>query len=236
MGFQLPVGDVPISASWQDHKNRNPPSTEPGTDYACAYGSLIIAVDSGYITYVKTSTSGAMGRVIEYRTDSGGDTRTIHCAEVWMSTGQRISAGQGIGISGASGYGSEWYYGPHAHQTLWPGIAWQADTIDFQKSVGGGGKPPAPPTITMGEDDSMWLIWYGDNGPAEGWLLCPTAQVGVTSERDYELLKRIIVSDQSAAHPVGFNFAERDIINNYLRQLAATTAQNAQLVGGLTDG
>jgi hypothetical protein len=134
-----------ITASWQSHRDRNPPSSEPGTDYGSAYGAPLYAVDNGTVTYVKTSNSEATGRVIEYRLDDGRTTRSLHLSEVWVSVGQRVSRGQVIGKTGASGFGSNWGYGAHVHQTLWPGNAWSAPTIDFALYVGEEPEPPPPP-------------------------------------------------------------------------------------------
>jgi hypothetical protein len=50
--------------------------------------------------------------------------------------GDTLTEGEVVGASGASGYGSDWYYGPHAHQTLWPHGSWEDATIDFELYVG----------------------------------------------------------------------------------------------------
>jgi len=162
MGYALPTPTDFVSCSWQCHKDRNPPSSEPGTDYGCGYGSTVTAVDAGTVTYVKRDNSGAMGRVVEYLLDDGRETRTLHMSEVWVSVGQRLTRGQSVGLSGASGYGSDWYYGPHAHQTLWPGAAWAAPTIDFAVYVG---EEPAPNPLE--QDDEMIRI----QGPTRGIAL-----------------------------------------------------------------
>lgn len=149
-GYHLPTTTDWVTASWQDHKDRTPPSSEPGTDYGAAYGSDLYAVEAGTVTYVKTTNSGAMGRVIEYALDDGRHTRSLHLSEVWVSIGERVARGQRIGRTGASGYDSDWGYGAHLHQTLWPGPAWAAPTIDFELYV--GGPPPTPPDD---EEDTM---------------------------------------------------------------------------------
>ena len=60
-----------------------------------------------------------------------------------VGQGQRVSRGQGIAVSGASGYGDNWYYGPHVHVSLWerPGMPFN-QTIDFMNCVGGGTLEP----------------------------------------------------------------------------------------------
>jgi murein DD-endopeptidase MepM/ murein hydrolase activator NlpD len=145
VGYALPTPTDWITCGWSCHRDRNPPSSEPGTDYGSGYGSAVYAADNGTITYVKTSNSQATGRVVEYRLDDGRTSRTLHMSQTWVYVGQRVSRGQQIGLSGASGYGDDWYYGPHAHQTLWPGAAWAAPTIDFAPYVGSNTPPPKPP-------------------------------------------------------------------------------------------
>lgn len=165
--YQRPV-DAPISCSWACHLDRDPPSSEAGTDYACAYGTPVRAVAAGTVTYVKHSTSGAMGRVAEYRLDDGRDTRSIHLSEVWVDVGQRVERGQQIALSGASGFDSDWGYAAHLHHTLWPGPAWAAPTIDFERYVGEEEEDDMPLT-----DDEIHRIaaevWgysmSGSNGP-----------------------------------------------------------------------
>lgn len=73
-----------------------------------------------------------------------------------MSVGQRVSRGQKIGETGASGYGSDYYYGPHIHQTLWKGAAWSTPEIDFENHTG------EPPTEDETEDEEMAMhgCWY----------------------------------------------------------------------------
>lgn len=143
MGYEWPAPSTTwVTATWQDHKNRNPPSTEPGTDIGTAYGAPVVAVESGTISKVKTSNSGGEGRTVEVSLDDGRTARPLHMSEIWVSVGQRVSRGQQLGLSGASGFGDDWYYGPHVHQTLWNGPSWSGPTIDFQLYVGEGGDMP----------------------------------------------------------------------------------------------
>jgi hypothetical protein len=159
--------------------------------------------------------------------DDGRRVSYIHLASINADVGMRVVRGQtGVCLSGASGTGSDHWYGAHVHVSLWerPGMAYR-DTINFEHYL--GGDTPPPPTHTGAKDDDMYLVWYGDNGPAEGWLVNGNAQVGVSSEADYAILKRMIVSDQTAAHPVGFNYAERDVISRYLEALAIQAGKSA---------
>lgn len=128
--------DAPVSASWQVHKDRNPPSSEPGTDYGTVYGTPVTAPWSGAVIEIKSSNSYATGRYVALALDDGRSCRALHLSQVRASVGQRVARGDVIGVSGASGYGSDWYYGPHVHQTLWPGAYWADPTIDFALHVG----------------------------------------------------------------------------------------------------
>lgn len=148
MGYALPSPTSYVSCSWQCHRDRRPPSTEAGTDYASAYNSPCYAVEAGVVTSVKRTTAGAMGRYAQYLLDDGRETRSLHMARVDVHVGQRVARGQVIGLTGASGHGSEWGYGSHVHQTLWPGRAWANPTIDFARYVGSAPVPPQPPVPT----------------------------------------------------------------------------------------
>lgn len=137
MGYALPVGDVWVSANFHNHCcERQPPSSEPGTDYASAYGTTLVSPADGRIIEVKASNSGATGRYIAIEYNDGQTGRTLHLSEIWVETGWWVTRGQAIGRSGASGYGTDWYYGAHAHQTQWPGGYWCCATVDFEPFVG----------------------------------------------------------------------------------------------------
>lgn len=166
MGYALATDTDWVTCSWQCHKNRNPPSSEPGTDLGSGYGSPVYAVENGTVTYVKTSNSGAMGRVVEYVLDDGRATRSLHMSETWVAVGWRVSRGQTIGLSGASGYDSDYYYGPHLHQTLWPGAAWAAPTIDYMNYVGGSPTPPTPQPLPTSSEVEMLMVANKDTGHA----------------------------------------------------------------------
>lgn len=139
MGYLRPV-DAPISCTWQCHKDRPTPSSMPGTDYACAYGTPVLSGDNGTVTFVNHKNTGASGRGVDVRFDDGRTAAYIHLsADIRVKVGQRVSRGQAVALSGASGYGKDWYYGPHVHVTLWSGVPWQSANIDFENYVGAGG-------------------------------------------------------------------------------------------------
>ncbi|MBB5867946.1 murein DD-endopeptidase MepM/ murein hydrolase activator NlpD [Allocatelliglobosispora scoriae] len=146
-GYQRPCGNVPISSSWQDHRNRTPPSGEPGTDYAVGVGTPVAAATSGTIRYVKTDTSTATGRVVGMAHDDGNYSRHLHLSRITVATGQRVSRGQTIAYSGSSANGSDSGVGPHVHTSLWLNTGSPTNfraTVDFETYVGDVTHPNPP--------------------------------------------------------------------------------------------
>ncbi|MBV1854854.1 M23 family metallopeptidase [Catellatospora tritici] len=145
--YQRPCGNVRISSSWQDHRNRTPPSAEPGTDYAVGTGTPVAAASTGTIRLVKADTSGATGRVVGVALDDGNYVRYLHLSRITVSTGQRVSRGQTIAYSGASANGSDSGVGPHVHTSLWLNTGNPtnyAATVDFETHVGDVVTPNPP--------------------------------------------------------------------------------------------
>jgi murein DD-endopeptidase MepM/ murein hydrolase activator NlpD len=156
-GTYVTPADVSISSSWQDHKNRNPPSKEPGTDFNTPYGTDIRMAESGVIVIVDNDNSGAEGRRLELIMDNGEVIDYLHCSKIMGVWNQRVTRGQtGIALSGASGNGSDHYYGPHVHVTrrTTPGLPY-ASSVDFMEAVGspaGGGDTPFNPNNLTPEE------------------------------------------------------------------------------------
>lgn len=142
MGYAFPSSARYVSCSWQCHRDRVPCSAQPGTDYAAAYGSQLYAIGNGVISRVKTSTSAGEGRAISINLDDGRLSNSLHLSTTGSAyVGMRVTKGQAIpgAKTGASGYGNDWYYGPHVHQTLWPNqnFIYECNaTLDFEKYVG----------------------------------------------------------------------------------------------------
>lgn len=119
-----PAGNAAISSSWQDHKNRRPPSVEPGTDYACPYGTPVRAPQAGVVDApygVDNSAEGAAGRAVMLHFDDGNWGRALHLSRILVKPGQRVAQGEVIAYSGASANGRDWGVGPHCHWSFWPG-------------------------------------------------------------------------------------------------------------------
>lgn len=142
MGYQRPSATTNISSSWEDHKDRTPPSQESGTDYPCAYGSSIVAPAEGVVVDIQTHNANATGRFVAIDLDDGRRIRSLHLSRVLVSIGQRVSRGQEIGKSGASAWGRDWGVGAHVHESLWDIHEYRFGphgTIDFEAHVGDDG-------------------------------------------------------------------------------------------------
>ncbi|MEX8058556.1 M23 family metallopeptidase [Microbacterium sp. 16-032] len=157
MGYITPC-DASITDTWQGHKNRNPPSQEPGTDYGAARGTPVRCAEAGTVVDLQSSPSGATGRYVTVNLDDGRRVRYLHLSQVTVGVGARVSRGQTIALSGASGFGSETGYGAHVHVSLWssPGQS-ISNTIDFQLYVGNATTPPQEEDDMFNEDDRNLL-------------------------------------------------------------------------------
>lgn len=156
-----------ISSSHADHKDRTPPSQEPGTDYGCGYGTNLAAPAAGQIVAVSNSTGGATGRYLTIDLDDGRRVRWLHLSTILVKVGARVSAGQIVARSGASAWGDEWGVGAHVHVSLFPRHSYggfgPGSTLDFEKYIGtpaSGGKP-SPTTPSGEEEDEDMKVKFG---------------------------------------------------------------------------
>lgn len=160
-GYLRPC-DARISSTWQGHRDRSPSSSEPGTDWACAYGTPLAAAGAGRVADVKHTTTGATGRYVTIDLDDGRRVRYLHLSRISVSVGQRVTRGQIFARSGASGFGSNWGYGAHVHVTLWErhGYSFGRNaTLDFEKHLGAVAAPAVTETASpVGEEeDDMYI-------------------------------------------------------------------------------
>jgi murein DD-endopeptidase MepM/ murein hydrolase activator NlpD len=105
-----------ITDSFQGHASRtNPPSRNPGTDYGVAHGTVVKAIADGIVTGIVPTFRGSGGRMIFMSFPGGFNADYLHLHSIEVIEGQEVKQGQRIGLSGASGLGSENGYGPHLH-------------------------------------------------------------------------------------------------------------------------
>ncbi|MDR6142597.1 murein DD-endopeptidase [Microbacterium foliorum] len=175
--YLRPCGVVPISSSWQGHRNRNPPSGEPGTDYAVVVGTPIRAATDGVIVDRKDSTTTATGRYLALRASDGNYIRYLHLQSSSVPLGARVTRGQIIAYSGASGFGSEAGYGAHVHVSLWiGGTPLQlgfTNSVDFENYVEGGPiQPPSEDPVPIHQSSSYQ---WNSVVPRGVWTRIPVA-------------------------------------------------------------
>ena len=79
-------------------------------DIAAPYGSLVVAAQGGTVTWAGWRNNGG-GYVIAIDHGNGMSTVYNHLGSIWVSPGQWVGAGQGIGGVGCTGICT----GPHVH-------------------------------------------------------------------------------------------------------------------------
>ncbi len=79
-------------------------------DIAAPYGSTIVAAQGGTVTWAGWRNNGG-GYVISIDHGNGMSTVYNHLGSIWVSVGQYVGAGQGIGGVGCTGMCT----GPHVH-------------------------------------------------------------------------------------------------------------------------
>jgi hypothetical protein len=84
-------------------------SYHQGIDIAAATGTVIVAAAEGEV--VTASYTGAAGNFIMLSHGGGVYTLYMHCSEIDVSVGQRVTAGETIGRVGSTGIST----GPHLH-------------------------------------------------------------------------------------------------------------------------
>ncbi len=101
-----PFGERNLMGGNEDHR---------GTDYAVKEGTPLPAVGSGEI--IRVGEDSVFGREVVYRLDSGEVIQYAHLTSelpFLVTKGQRVNAGDTIGISGATGRST----GPHVHVSV----------------------------------------------------------------------------------------------------------------------
>lgn len=80
-----------------------------GVDWAVPTGTAVVASCGG--TVIKAGWGSGYGYVVYIRHEDGRETRYAHLSRILVSTGQRVSQGQKIALSGSTGVST----GPHLH-------------------------------------------------------------------------------------------------------------------------
>ena len=185
-----------------------------GTDFGIPQGTPLRATVDG--TIVRHNNDGLGAYVLDIISDDGLLVRNGHLSRMDVSTGQRVSAGQVIGLTGGrpGTPGAGYSTGPHLHWELrwdraWSGGRW----VDPRKMN--------PPVVNFGEivvkrlEKFMRVFWDTNN---KAYLATDEGIVWIENGRDYDLFVRLINCTPESREV--FLSAEVDIMNGYLRRLA----------------
>lgn len=109
-GFVQPVSGWKSSDfGWRRHPIYGTDRFHGGTDFAAGEGSTVYAAQSG--TVVSAGWNGGYGMLTCISHGDGLDTCYAHQSSIWVSDGQRVERGEGIGAVGSTGAST----GPHLH-------------------------------------------------------------------------------------------------------------------------
>lgn len=184
MGYTTPA-DVGISDDRAAHLARD--SAEPGTDYKTKYGTDLRAPGHGRVIGIDHSNDGPEGRRLTFLMDNGEVIDWIHLSKIMARFNDRIAPGQlGVALSGASGWGRDWYYGEHLHVTRRAriGLPYRT-TLDFEAAIerarpaSTASSPTPTNTITNPEEyPNMFYAIVGGQEGAPWYLVSATPGAG----------------------------------------------------------
>jgi murein DD-endopeptidase MepM/ murein hydrolase activator NlpD len=105
-------------------------------------GTVVKAIADGTVTGIVPTFRGGGGRMIFMSFPGGFNADYLHLQSIEVIEGQEVKQGQRIGLSGASGLGSENGYGPHLHLSFRRGGSptMAVGNLDFETYV----SAPAP--------------------------------------------------------------------------------------------
>lgn len=113
--FQVPVTTTIITAPYGDGRSYNNGPIEifhTGVDFGGNIGTPILAPANGIVLFTGDLELRGLGVVLDH--GLGVMTAYFHLSEIFVSEGERVSAGQPVGAGGNTGLSS----GPHLHWDL----------------------------------------------------------------------------------------------------------------------
>ncbi|RII20679.1 Glycyl-glycine endopeptidase ALE-1 precursor [Streptomyces sp. YIM 130001] len=130
-GFTAPV-DASISTNYRTPGGMWSSGYHTGTDFVVSSGTPIKAIGQG--TVVSAGWSGSYGNEVVIQHEDGHYSQYAHMTSLGVSTGQTVSGGQQIGLSGSTGNST----GPHLHFEVrtGPGYGSDVDPLAYLRSHG----------------------------------------------------------------------------------------------------
>ncbi|MET8828603.1 LysM peptidoglycan-binding domain-containing M23 family metallopeptidase [Streptomyces sp. NPDC004610] len=131
-GASLPVASGGVGTAYRQSGSMWSSGYHTGVDFSVPTGTSLKAVGAG--TVVSAGWGGAYGNEVVIRLADGYYAQYAHLSSLSVSQGQSVSAGQQIGLSGATGNVT----GPHLHFEIrtGPGYGSDVDPIAYLRGKG----------------------------------------------------------------------------------------------------
>ncbi|MFF1549184.1 peptidoglycan DD-metalloendopeptidase family protein [Streptomyces sp. NPDC058291] len=131
-GFALPVAGAAIGTPYHQSGSMWSSGYHTGVDFVVPTGTSLKAVGAG--TVVSAGWGGAYGNQVVIRLADGYYAQYAHLSQLSVSAGQTVTAGQQVGLSGATGNVT----GPHLHFEIrtTPDYGSDVDPIAYLRSHG----------------------------------------------------------------------------------------------------
>ncbi|MEV0640683.1 LysM peptidoglycan-binding domain-containing M23 family metallopeptidase [Streptomyces sp. NPDC050619] len=131
-GFTLPVGGASVGTGYRVAGSMWSSGYHTGVDFVVPTGTSLKAVGAG--TVVSAGWGGAYGNQVVIRLADGYYAQYAHLSSLSVSSGQTVTAGQQVGLSGATGNVT----GPHLHFEIrtTPDYGSDVDPVAYLRSKG----------------------------------------------------------------------------------------------------
>ncbi|MGW6525621.1 M23 family metallopeptidase [Streptomyces sp. NPDC054962] len=131
-GYALPVAGATVGTAYHTAGSMWSSGYHTGTDFVVPTGTSLKAVGAG--TVVSAGWGGAYGNQVVIKLADGYYAQYAHLSQLSVSAGQTVTAGQQVGLSGATGNVT----GPHLHFEIrtTPDYGSDVDPIAYLRSHG----------------------------------------------------------------------------------------------------
>ncbi|MFF5965315.1 peptidoglycan DD-metalloendopeptidase family protein [Streptomyces collinus] len=131
-GYTLPVAGATVGTPYRMSGSMWSSGYHTGVDFVVPTGTSLKAVGAG--TVVSAGWGGAYGNQVVIKLNDGHYAQYAHLSQLSVSAGQTVTAGQQVGLSGATGNVT----GPHLHFEIrtTPDYGSDVDPVAFLRSHG----------------------------------------------------------------------------------------------------
>lgn len=227
--YRIPGATRNVSDNFADHIARG---SMGGTDFTDGYGTVMHAMADGTVIAVDNNPSGSGGRMVTIMHDDGNQTEELHGDTITAFRGMRVQKGEQIGISGASGFGQNWYYGPHIHAH---GISPQGVRFDVEPYLDGTTGAGLPGSSTPNRKATTVAINFSvskwDDGVNQQWrLISEFGWLPIPGDGSEAQLARMTQGEPAGLGPNGW--AVLEAMQKMQRSYAAAVASGTPTGSG----